>query len=64
MLEKAQTILKLMKLVDEKNRNRFRQQILNPLIESELVEPTIKDIPNSPKQTYRLTERGQKLLEM
>jgi len=64
MLEKAQTILMLMKLVNEKNRSRFRQQILTPLIESELVEPTFKDIPNSPKQTYRLTERGRKLIEI
>jgi len=33
MLGKAQTIQKLMELVDEKNRSRFRQQILTPLIE-------------------------------
>lgn len=51
-----------MKVVKEKNKNRFRQQILAPLIKAERIEPTIKDNPNSPKQTYRLTELGRNLV--
>ena len=46
----------------EKNKNRFRQNILNPLIEAGLIEPTIKDKPNSSKQAYRLTDNAKELI--
>ena len=51
-------ISQLMGKVGEKNKNRFRQNLLNPLIEAELIEPTIKDKPNSSKQAYRLTSKA------
>ena len=53
------SISALMEKVGEKNKNRFRQNVLNPLIEANLIEPTIKDKPNSSKQAYRLTEFGK-----
>jgi len=33
------------------------------LCESGLVEPTIKDVPNSPKQKYALTDNGREKLQ-
>lgn len=63
MAGEAKSFIELMEVVNEKNKNRFRQQILAPLINGGFVEPTIKDVPNSPKQTYILTEEGRKLLK-
>lgn len=56
------TLFSLMENVNEKNRSRFKQNILNPLIEADLIEPTIKDKPNSSKQAYRLTEKAKELI--
>ena len=67
-LEKAEKILEylkskngsitdLMVILGEKNKNRLRQKVLCPLIGAELIEPTIKETPNSPKQSYALTEK-------
>ena len=72
-LEKAEKILEylkskngsitdLMEISGEKNRNRLRQKVLYPLIGAELIEPTIKETPNSPKQSYALTEKAKTLL--
>ncbi|MFN6945976.1 MAG: Fic family protein, partial [Cytophagaceae bacterium] len=41
-----------------KHRETFRDNYLNPSINAGLVEPTIPDKPNSPKQKYRLTASG------
>lgn len=49
----------LMEKAGEKNRSRFRNNILNPLIETQMVEPTQKDSPQSPKQEYALTDNGK-----
>jgi len=51
-----------MAVVGRTNRTKFRDQVLNPLLEAELVEMTEPDSPKSPTQKYRLTEKGQKLL--
>ena len=58
----ACSILDLMEVAGEKNRTRFRNNILNLLMESGLVSPTIIDKPNSPKQKYILTEKGKVVL--
>ena len=57
------SITELMGCAGEKNKNRFRQTILKPLVDTGLVEPTIKDIPNSPKQKYSLTDKGRENLQ-
>ena len=57
------SISELMNVIGEKNKNRFRQFVLRPLMDIGLVESTIKDIPNSPKQRYDLTEKGKKMIE-
>lgn len=48
------SILTMMHLFGEKNRTRFRRQVLSPLIKAGYIETTIKDVPNSPKQAYIL----------
>ena len=52
----------LMEKAGEANRSRFRTNILSPLIGSQLVEPTQKDSPKSPKQEYALTTKGKDLI--
>ena len=63
LLSASGSITELMKCAGEKNKNRFRQTILKTLVEAELVEPTIKDVPNSPKQKYSLTDKGREKLQ-
>ncbi len=53
----------LMEEAGETNRSRFRNNILNPLIETQLVEPTQKDSPKSPKQEYAITDNGIGILK-
>ena len=57
------SITELMDCAGEKNKSRFRQTILKPLVDTGLVEPTTKDIPNSPKQKYALTDNGRENLK-
>ena len=60
--DKPLPIISLMEAVEEKNRSRYRQNILKPLMDGDIIEQTIKDIPNSPKQKYALTNKGKDLL--
>ena len=53
----------LMEKTKEKNRGRIKNNVLQHLCESGLVEPTIKDVPNSPKQKYTLTDNGREKLQ-
>ena len=53
----------LMEKTKEKNRGRIKNNVLQHLCESGLVEPTIKDVPNSPKQKYTLTDEGREKLQ-
>jgi ATP-dependent DNA helicase RecG len=41
------------------DRTKFRNQVLNPLIDAGLVEMTIPEKPRSSKQKYRLTDLVQ-----
>jgi len=51
-----------MKIAGRADRTKFRNLVLNPLIEAELLEMTIPDKPSSSKQKYRVTEKGRALL--
>ena len=53
----------LMESVGESNRGRMKDNILTPLLDAGLIKLTIPDIPNSPKQKYALTEKGQELFQ-
>ena len=52
-------ITRLMEITGRKDRTKFRNQVLNPLMENGLVEMTIPEKPRSSKQKYRLTEKGK-----
>lgn len=52
----------IMESVGESNRGRIKNNILEPLLSSGLIELTIPDIPNSPKQKYVLTQKGKEIL--
>jgi len=56
-------LLRLMSLAEQTNRSRFRKTILKPLIDANLLAPTIPDKPRSSKQRYRLTELGKEILK-
>jgi ATP-dependent DNA helicase RecG len=51
-----------MTLLERSNRTKFRDQVLNPLLEAGLVEMTIPQKHRSSKQQYRLTEKGRQVL--
>jgi ATP-dependent DNA helicase RecG len=56
-------ILELMKVVGRTDRTKFRDQVLNPLIEAEYLKMTSPEKPRSSKQKYRLTEKGRTFLK-
>jgi hypothetical protein len=57
------SIVELMALLDRTNRTKFKRQVLNPLLDSGLLEMTIPDKPTSSKQKYRLTEVGASVVK-
>ena len=57
--KKDSAISELMKLADRTNRTKFRDQIVNPLLQMGLLEMTIPEKPNSRLQKYRLTAKGK-----
>jgi Fic family protein len=48
------SLIELMGSLQRTNRTNFKSQILNPLIDARLIEPTIPNKPTSSKQKYRL----------
>ena len=60
LTEKA--IEELMQIECRSDRTKFRNQVLNPLLDAGLIEMTIPDKPRSRLQKYRLTPKGQNLL--
>mgnify|MGYP000863233146 CR=1 FL=1 len=57
-----QSISDLMAITGRTNRTKFRDQVLNPLIQGGLIEMTIPGKPTSSKQKYRLTQKGRALI--
>jgi len=58
----ACSIVDLMQLVGRSDRTKFRNQVLNPLIQEDLLMMTVPGKPTSSLQKYRVTERGRTLL--
>jgi ATP-dependent DNA helicase RecG len=58
----ASTIRDLMALMRRRNRTKFRDQVLKPLLNAGLIEMTVPDKPQSSKQKYVITARGQAAL--
>ncbi|MBI2382494.1 MAG: putative DNA binding domain-containing protein [Gammaproteobacteria bacterium] len=52
-------LAKLMGPSGRTDRTKFRDQVLNPLLEAGLLEMTIPDKPRSSKQRYRTTDVGR-----
>jgi DNA-binding PadR family transcriptional regulator len=63
LCNEPQSVKELMEKTKEKNRGRIKDNVLQHLCESGLVEPTIKNVPNSPKQKYALTDEGREKLQ-
>ena len=57
-----QAITELMVLAGKKDRTKFRNQVLRPLLKEGLLEMTVPGKPRSSKQKYRVTARGRDLL--
>ena len=55
-------ISELMGIVGRTDRTKFRNQVLQPLLDAGLVEMTVPDKPTSRLQKYRLTSKGQQLI--
>ncbi len=53
-IEGELSLIDLMEFLNRKDRTKFRQQVLTPLVELGLVEATIPDKPTSSRQKYRL----------
>ena len=53
--EAENTASELMKISGRTNKTKFKNDILNPLIDYGFFERTIPDKPKSPNQKYRLT---------
>ncbi|MFH2065086.1 MAG: Fic family protein [Pseudomonadota bacterium] len=53
----------LMEIAERTDRTKFRDQVLKPLLDEELLQMTIPDKPTSSKQRYQTTEQGRALLE-
>ena len=62
-LQKETSLVELMTMFRQTNRDRFKRTSLDILIQSGLATPTIPDKPNSSKQMYVLTEASRKLIE-
>jgi ATP-dependent DNA helicase RecG len=61
--EKAASSAQLQKAVGLKDHVHFLKNYLEPLLRAEWIERTISDSPRSPKQKYRLTEKGRRVLK-
>ena len=55
-------IVDLMKVTGRLDRTKFRNQVLKPMLEEELIKMTISDKPTGSKQKYRLTQKGKQVL--
>lgn len=49
-------------MIGVKDRKHFRATYLDPLVEAGLLEMTLPGPPQSPRQRYRTTAAGTKLL--
>lgn len=57
------SVKEMMELLALKNRSYFSKEYLKAAIEMEVLEPIFPNQPKSPKQKYRLTEKGKTLLK-
>ncbi len=58
----AQPMTELMAVAGRKDRTKFRNQVLRPLLDAGWIEMTIPDKPTSRMQRYRITAAGREVL--
>lgn len=58
-----QPIQAIMDIAEWRDRTKFRNKFIKPLLELELIQMTIPDKSNSSKQKYIITEKGNKFLK-
>ena len=49
--------IELMEILNRSNKSKFKNTIINPLVENGFLELTNPDKPKSPSQKYRLTSK-------
>ena len=49
--------IELMEILNRTNKSKFKNTIINPLVENAFFQLTIPDKPKSPTQKYRLTSK-------
>ena len=49
--------IELMEIIKRTNKSKFKNTIINPLVENGFLELTYPDKPKSPTQKYRLTSK-------
>ena len=57
------SVKEIMELLNLKNRSHFSKEYLKPAVEMGMLEPIYPDQPRSPKQKYRLTEKGKAIFK-
>ena len=57
------SVKEMMELLNLKNRSHFSKEYLKPAVEMGMLEPIYPDQPRSPKQKYRLTEKGKAIFK-
>lgn len=62
LCQQAKTISELMVALERKNRTKFRQKYIAPLLEHQLLSMTILDKPKSSKQKYKITQVGLEVM--
>ena len=55
--KKESSAIDLMKILSRTNKSKFKNTIINPLVENGFFELTNPDKPKSPTQKYRLTNK-------
>ncbi len=58
----ARSMVEILAELRRSNRTKFKDQVLQPLLEAGLLEMTIPDKPRSSRQRYRTTAAGKRLL--
>jgi predicted HTH transcriptional regulator len=56
--ESPRAIKEMMGLLEWKNRTKFRDKYISPLLDAEILNMTITDKPKSSKQQYYLSQKG------
>ena len=60
----TRSVVDMLEFMGLRDRTKFRNKYVKPLLEEGITEMTIPDKPNSQNQKYRLTSKGIEWKEM